>query len=80
MKLLILGLIPVLIFWFVEEKLGTFWGLVAAIIWAFIECTYEYIRYRRVEKLTLVSTAFIVVLGGIGLLLDQSVLCRLLCV
>jgi len=72
MKLLILSLIPVLIFWFVEEKFGTFWGIVAAIVWGFLECTYEYIRYRRIQSLTLLSTAFIVVLGSLGLWLDQG--------
>ena len=74
MKLLILGLVPVLIFWFVEEKFGTFWGLVAAMVWAVAECVYQYLKNQRVDKLTLFSTALVVVLGGLGLLLDNSIL------
>jgi intracellular septation protein A len=74
MKLLFLGLVPVVIFWFVEEKLGTFWGLIAAIVWAVGECIYEYTKTRKIEGLTLFSTGLVVILGGIGALLDKSIL------
>jgi len=74
MKLLVLGLVPVLIFWIVEEKFGTFWGLVAAIVWAIGECLFEYIKSKKVEGLTLLSTGLVVLLGGLGLLLDNSIL------
>ena len=74
MKLLILGLCPILIFWFVEDKFGTSWGLIAAIVWAVGECIYELIRYKRVQKLTLFSSLLVVVLGGLGLWLDNSIL------
>jgi intracellular septation protein A len=74
MKLLFLGLLPVIIFWFVEEKFGTFWGLIAAIVWAVGECVYEYARNRRVDKLTLFSTGLVVILGGLGAWLDKSIL------
>jgi intracellular septation protein A len=74
MKLLFLGLVPVIIFWLVEEKFGTFWGLIAAIVWAVGECIFEYAKNARVEKLTLFSTGLIVILGGIGAWLDKSIL------
>lgn len=74
MKLLFLGLVPVLVFWFVEEKWGTLWGLAAAMIWAVAECGYQYLKYRKVDRLTLISTALVLVLGGVGAWLDQSVL------
>src|SRR5579884_4432362 len=74
MKILFLGLVPVLVFWFVEEKFGTFWGLIAAIIWAIGECLYEYLRTRSVDRLTLFSTSLVVVLGGLGAWLDKSIL------
>src|ERR1700722_13290351 len=74
MKLLFLGLVPVLIFWIVEDKFGTFWGLIAAMVWAVGECVYQYLKYRRVDKMTIFSTALVVVLGGLGLLLDNSIL------
>jgi len=74
MKLLFLGLLPVLIFYFVEDYFGTFWGLIAAIVWAIGEVIYEYARTRAVDRLTLMSTALVVVLGGLGALLDNSVL------
>jgi intracellular septation protein A len=74
MKLLFLGLIPVVIFWLVEDKFGTFWGLIAAIIWALGECIYEYGTTRKIQKLTLFSTALVVILGGLGALLDKSIL------
>jgi hypothetical protein len=74
MKILILGLFPVLVFWFVEDKFGTFWGLIAAMVWAVGECGYEFAKYRRVDKLTLFSTGLVVLLGGIGAWLDNSIL------
>jgi len=74
MKLLFLGLVPVLIFWFVEEKFGTFWGLIAAIIWAVGECVYEYWRNKTIDRLTLFSTGLVVLLGGLGAWLDKSIL------
>jgi intracellular septation protein A len=73
-KLLFLGLVPVVIFWFVEDKFGTVWGLIAAIVWAIGECIYEYAKNRRVDGLTLFSTGLVVVLGGLGALLDKSIL------
>jgi intracellular septation protein A len=74
MKLLFIGLVPVLLFWFVEEKFGTLWGLVAAMVWAIGECTYLFIRYRKVDRMTLFSTGLVLVLGGLGAWLDQGVL------
>jgi len=74
MKLLFLGLVPVIIFWFVEDKFGTVWGLIAAIVWAIGECIYEYAKTRKVEGLTLFSTGLVVVLGGVGAILDKSIL------
>ena len=74
MKLLFLGLVPVIIFWLVEDKWGTLWGLVAAMAWALGECIYEYVKNKRIDKLTLLSTGLVVGMGGIGILLDQSVI------
>jgi len=74
MKLLVLGLVPVIVFWFVEDKFGTLWGLIAAMLWALGECLFEYIRNKRVDRLTLLSTALVVILGGLGAWLDKSIL------
>lgn len=68
-----MGLVPVIIFWFFEEKFGTFWGLVCAMVWGIGEASYEYITTKKVQKLTLISTGLVVVLGGVSLLLDKSV-------
>ena len=74
MKLLFLGLVPVIIFWLVEDKFGTFWGLIAAMVWAVGECIYEYVKTKKIQKLTLFSTGLVVILGGLGALLDKSIL------
>lgn len=68
-----MGLLPVIIFWFFEEKFGTFWGLVCAMVWGVGEASYEYIKDKKVQKITIISTALVVVLGGVSLLLDKSV-------
>ena len=72
MKLLILCLVPVLIFWIIEEKFGTLWGLVAAMVWAVGECAYSLIRYKKIDNLTLISTALVLILGGMSWWLDNS--------
>lgn len=72
MKLLILGLVPVLIFWVIEDKFGTLWGLAAAAVWAVGECIYSYARYRKIDNLTLISTALVLILGGLSWALDNS--------
>lgn len=74
MKLLLLGLFPVIIFWLIEDRFGTLWGIVAAVIWAIGECGYEYFKNRRIEKLTLISTGLVVVLGGFAAWLDNGIL------
>src|ERR1700683_1829323 len=74
MKILLLGLVPVIVFWLVEDKFGTFWGLIAAMVWAVGEVVYEYARYKRVDRLTLFSTGLVVILGGLGAWLDKSIL------
>lgn len=72
MKLLFLGVLPLFVFWFVEEKFGAFWGIVAAIVWALGECAVEKFTTNKVNRFTIGSTALVVVMGGIGILLDQS--------
>lgn len=74
MKVLFIGLVPVIIFWLVEDRYGTVWGLVAAIVWAIGECLYEYVKEKRIERLTLLSTGLVVVLGGLGAWLDKGIL------
>jgi intracellular septation protein len=73
MKLLILGLAPLLIFWGIESKFGTLWGLVAAVVWSVGECAYEWYKFKKVSRVTLVSSGLVVGLGAISLYFDNGV-------
>lgn len=73
-NVLVLGLAPVVLFFVVEEVYGTWWGLVAAIVWAVLECVYEWFKNRKVSEITLVSSGLVIVLGGVGAWLDESFL------
>lgn len=77
MKSLWIGLLPVILFWIFEEKFGTFWGLVVAMVWAIGELAWGYIKNRAIDKFTLFSSALVLVLGTTSLIMDNSLFFKL---
>lgn len=67
-----MGIVPLLIFWIVEEQFGTFGGIVAAIAWCVLECSWEFFRHKRLSKITLISSGLIIGFGGIDLALEST--------
>jgi intracellular septation protein len=70
--LLIGGLLPVIVFTGVETLYGTFWGLVAGMVFGAGEILYEWIRFKKVDPFTWGGNAMILVLGGVSLLTNEG--------
>lgn len=61
------GLLPIISFTLIEEYYGVVAGLIAAMIFGVGELSYEYFRYRKVERITLIGNGLIIGLGLISL-------------
>lgn len=66
------GLAPVILFTLIEDQYGIIYGLVAGMIYAVLEILYEFYRYKKVSKLTIVSNTMILALGGVSLLTNEG--------
>lgn len=67
------GLLPVLIFTFVEEYYGTYWGLVAGMVFGVGEILFEKIRLKKVDPLTWIGNGALLVLGAISLFTKEGI-------
>lgn len=72
MALLFAGLLPVLAFTFIEEKYGTWWGLIAGLLFGVGEICWELYRHRKVSKITWFGNGMLFVLGGVSLLTNEG--------
>ncbi|MCC6277973.1 MAG: hypothetical protein IT289_08675 [Oligoflexia bacterium] len=73
----LMGLFPLVVFWVVEEQFGTAWGLGAAMAWALGELVFGYWKFKKVDRLTLVVAAIVVVSGGVSLLTQEGIFFKL---
>src|SRR5262249_2432609 len=71
--LLLWGIFHVVIFTVVEEYFGTFWGLIAGLVWGVGEILHEKIRYDRVETMTWIGNGVLLLLGGVSLFTAEGV-------
>jgi len=71
-SLLLGGILPILIFTFVEEVYGVFWGSIAGIVFSLGEVLYEKFFIGQVQKITWVSFFFILILGGVSVLTQDG--------
>lgn len=67
------GLLPLLLFTLIEEKYGPVWGTIAAMIYGIGEISYEKIRYKKIEKITLWSNFFIFILGMFTVVTQEGI-------
>lgn len=72
LKNILLGLLPLVVFWLVEDHWGTVAGLLAAMVWGVGEVLYEKIFLKEIQSITWISTLLVLVFGALGLLLDNS--------
>lgn len=66
------GLLPVIAFTLIEEKYGTWWGLVAGMVFGGGEIVWELVRYRKVSTLTWSGNALLLGLGFISIWTDDG--------
>lgn len=71
------GLLPIAAFAIVEIVYGVKGGLIAGIIFGAGELLWEYKKFGRVQKITMASSALVVVLGAVSLYEDDSVFFKL---
>lgn len=67
------GVLPLIAFTVIEEKYGTFWGLIAGLAFGAGEIAWELIRYRRVSKITWFGNGLLFIMGAISLLTDEGI-------
>ena len=76
-KKLLPGLLPLFVFIAVEEFAGTFYGIIAAIIFGVILLIYTYIKDKVFDKFILLDTVLIMALGGVSILFDNDTFFKL---
>lgn len=74
---LLFALIPLVLFWAVEEYFGLKAALIVGSIAAVIELTYEKIKYKKISFMTLVSNGLVLGLGAVSYVMDSGVAFKL---
>ncbi|OQY04497.1 MAG: hypothetical protein B6I20_02915 [Bacteroidetes bacterium 4572_117] len=77
LKKMLPGFLPLIVFTVVDEFIGTKEGILFALGFGVIELMFIYIKEKRIEKFVIVDTLFLVVFGGISLLLDNDIFFKL---
>lgn len=72
-SLLLGGIVPVIVFTIIEEKYGTYWGLVAGMIFGIGEILYEKFKLKKVDTITWVGNGLLLGMGAISLFTNEGV-------
>lgn len=72
-SLLLGGLLPIVIYTILEEKVGPLWSLIFAMGFGLLEIAYEAFKYRKVETITWVGNALLVGMGGVSLVTQEGI-------
>ncbi len=67
------GFLPLFIFILADELYGTEIGLIVALVSGLLYLLYYLLRYKRVEKMILMDTLLILILGGVSIGLDNAI-------
>lgn len=74
---LFFALIPLVLFWAVEEFYGLKAALIVGVIAAVLEILYEKIKLKKVSFMTLASNFLVIGLGAVSFLMDSGVAFKL---
>ena len=77
LKQMLPGLLPVFIFIIADEIWGTAIGLYVAVIFGILELIATRIKDRRLDWFIILDTAFLVLLSGVSILLDNAIFFKL---
>ena len=77
LKKMLPGFLPLLVFIFVDEYWGTKAGIYFALGFGVIELIFIYIKEKRIEKFVIIDTLFLIIFGGISLLLHDDIFFKL---
>lgn len=72
LSLFFAGLLPVIAFTIIEEKYGTWAGLIAGMVFGLGEIIFELIKYKKVNNLTWIGNGMLLLLGGISLVFNDG--------
>lgn len=72
-----IGFVPIFVFIFADAFFGTEIGLMVAVAAGSVYFIYHLIRFRRIEKMILLDTLLIIVLGGISITLHDDLFFKL---
>lgn len=72
-----IGFIPIFVFIIADEFWGTEVSLVVAVAVGLVYFFYYWLRHHRIEKMILLDTLLIVVLGGISILMHDALFFKL---
>lgn len=67
------GLLPVIAFTVIEEKYGTWAGLMAGLVFGAGEIIFELIKYKKVSKITWFGNGMLFALGIVSLVLSDGI-------
>mgnify|MGYP000846771642 CR=1 FL=1 len=73
LKTFSISLVPLVIYFVIDEYLGLYWGVAAAVIVGLGELFFYRIKEKNWDKLVLVSTGLIVIFGIFSILLKSPV-------
>ena len=71
--LLLGGIIPVVVFTIIEEKFGTYWGLVAGMAFGIGEIIYEKVTQKKVDTITWIGNGLLLGMGAISLFTSEGI-------
>jgi intracellular septation protein len=66
-------MLPVVAFTVIEEKYGTFWGILAGMAFSIGEMAWEWARLRAISTITWATGLLILLLGGISLWASEGI-------
>lgn len=77
LKQMLPGLLPLFVFIAVDEIYGTETGLYVAVIFGIGELLFTRLREKRYDGFIIFDTAFLVILGGISIILNDAIFFKL---
>lgn len=71
-SLFLFALLPLIVFYFVEATYGLKAGVIAAIIFGILEVSFEYLKTKKFDLMTISSTLLVIILGLISIYLEND--------